>query len=64
MPTYNYECPIHGEFEYFHSIKDELHICPKCIEENITPPKNIKRLISGGTSFILLGSGWAKDNYK
>ncbi len=63
MPNYLYKCEIHGEFEVEHSIKIKLEKCPKCEEANIKPPKKVVRLISGGTSFVLNGSGWAKDNY-
>ena len=63
MPTYLYECPVHGEFEHQHSINEELEVCPKCQEENSAEPQKVKRLIAGGSGFILNGSGWAKDNY-
>lgn len=63
MPTYTYECPVHGEFEHEHAITEELELCPTCQEEQRTNPHKVKRLISGGTGFILNGSGWAKDNY-
>ncbi len=63
MPTYLYECPIHGQFEHQHSIKEELEICPTCQEENRMDPQKVKKLIAGGGGFILNGSGWAKDNY-
>lgn len=62
MPTYTYKCELHGEFEYEHSIKDVLEECPKCKEEGLQPQK-VVRLISGGTGFLLMGGGWAKDNY-
>jgi putative FmdB family regulatory protein len=62
MPTYTYECEDHGEFDIEHSIKEILTKCPKCKEEGLKP-KKIKRLISGGTGFILNGSCWAKDSY-
>lgn len=62
MPTYLYKCPNHGEFEESHSINEVLEECPKCKEENLQPQK-IVRLISGGTGFVLMGGGWAKDNY-
>lgn len=62
MPTYNYQCEVHGEFETSHSIKEELEECPKCKEEGLSTGKP-KRLISMGTGFILVGGGWAKDNY-
>lgn len=63
MPTYLYECPIHGEFEHQHSITEVLEVCPHCQEENRLTPQKVKRLIASGGSFILTGSGWAKDNY-
>ena len=61
--TYLYYCEIHGEFEVSHSIKEKLTECPKCVEEGVNPPKEVKRLISSGNGFILKGSGWARDNY-
>lgn len=62
MPTYLYECENHGEFECTHGINDVLDKCPKCREQNLeaNPPK---RLIAS-TSFVLVGSSWAKDNYR
>lgn len=63
MATYLYECPTHGTFEFEHGMSENLEECPKCKEENLAPQK-VKRLIAGNTSFILNGSGWAKDNYK
>ena len=64
MPTYVYKCPVHGEIEVEHSMSDLLEICPRCIDENKAEPEKVVRLISGGTSFTLVGGGWAKDNYK
>ena len=63
MPTYLYECPDHGEFEQQHSINEELEFCPICQAANRPEPHKVKRLIAGGSGFILNGSGWAKDNY-
>ncbi len=63
MPTYLYECPVHGEFEHQHSVKEELECCPQCQAENPPVHQKVKRLIASGTNFILTGSGWAKDNY-
>jgi len=63
MPTYLYLCEKHGEFEVFHSIKEKLEVCPECIKEGIDPPYKVERLIHSGTTFILCGSRWAKDNY-
>ncbi len=67
MPTYTYECEKHGEFEWQHSIKDQLEECPYCKKENEgtdKPPQAVKRLISGGTGFMLKGGGWASEGYK
>lgn len=62
MPTYTYHCEVHGEFEEMHSINDQLEECPKCKEEGLEAKKPT-RLISSGSTFILTGGGWAKDNY-
>lgn len=69
MPTYLYECPIHGEFEHQHSINEELEYCPHCEEKGELETgerhtfQKVKRLIAGGTSFVLAGGGWAKEGY-
>jgi putative FmdB family regulatory protein len=57
--TYNYICEkCKSEWEEEQSIKDEpITNCPYC-EENTA-----KRLIGGGTGFILQGGCWGKDNY-
>lgn len=47
MPTYEYECEVHGIFEEEHSISTKLEYCPKCKEETGKETK-VKRLISGG----------------
>ena len=59
MPTYTYFCEkCNKEFEEMHSINEELEECPEC------KTKNPKRLISGGTGFVLKGGGWANEGYK
>jgi putative FmdB family regulatory protein len=66
MPTYLYECPVHGEFEHQHSISESLETCPLCLESSDSechPPQKVKKLIASGGSFILSGGGWARDNY-
>jgi putative FmdB family regulatory protein len=67
MPTYLYECYACGEFEYEHPITEELVFCPLCSgKEQGEPhkhPYKVKRLISGGTGFILSGGGWAREGY-
>lgn len=63
MPVYLYKCEdVHGEFEHTHSINDELEECPKCKEDGLDAKKP-KRLIAGGTSFVLGGGGWASNGY-
>lgn len=62
MPTYQYKCEINNEeFEAVHSIKKELQECEICREKGLEQHKPT-RLIST-TSFILAGSGWAKEGY-
>lgn len=61
MPTYDYmctdeTCDHHWEAE--HSISaDPIKECPLCKKETA------KRLISGGSNFILKGGGWFSDSY-
>lgn len=62
MPTYTYNCEVHGNFDIIHSIKEKLEDCPKCFEEHLEPRK-LKRLISTGTRFILNGGRWASTGY-
>jgi putative FmdB family regulatory protein len=51
MPTYVYECASCGEIEIQQSITEPARTtCPECGEP-------VKRLISGGTGFILKGGG-------
>jgi len=45
MPTYLYECPIHGEFEEYHSMSQILEYCPKCEEAKLQPQK-LRHLIN------------------
>lgn len=54
--TYEYECKKCGhQWEDDQKITEPpVKICPVCGEESA------KRLISGGTGFSLLGSGWYK----
>lgn len=55
--TYQYECKNCGNFEIDQSIKDEALInCPKC--NGI-----VRRIITGGTGFILKGGGWYATDY-
>lgn len=66
MANYLYFCPVHNEFEVEHPMNELLEFCPKCQEEKIDPPNPVKRLIAGGTTFVLQGGGvgWAKEGYK
>lgn len=54
MPTYQYECDsCQHEWEEFQSMKDEpTKKCPECKKEKA------KRIITGGTGFVLKGGGW------
>jgi len=61
MPTYTYKCELHGEFDEEHSITEKLEECTRCKEEGLIPQK-VTRLIVG-SNFVLVGGGWARDNY-
>jgi putative FmdB family regulatory protein len=54
MPTYEYFCQNCNHcFEEIQKINDlPIEKCPKCGYEKV------KRLISGGTGFVLKGGGW------
>jgi putative FmdB family regulatory protein len=63
MPSYEYFCEkCNKEFEETHSISTELEECPECKKNGLDPVKP-KRLISGGTNFILNGGGWGSTGY-
>ena len=57
--TYEYACEACGhQWEAEQSIKDApLKSCVSCGENKA------KRLISGGTGFLLKGGGWYADGY-
>jgi putative FmdB family regulatory protein len=59
MPTYEYACGACGhEWEQTQRItEDPILVCPACAQSSA------HRLISGGTNFILKGSGWYSDLY-
>ena len=56
MPTYLYECPIHKEFEEFHSISKVIEYCPKCESEKLEPQK-VKKLINCSTKGTVVLNG-------
>lgn len=66
MPVYEYQCPKCDKvFEVTQKISDPPLEKPpegECPEGKVCSEKP-KKLISGGTSFLLKGSGWAKDGY-
>lgn len=51
MPTYEYECPEHGIFEEYHSIKIKLEHCPQCKDGG--KEQEVKRLISLGSKGVV-----------
>jgi putative FmdB family regulatory protein len=51
MPTYTYRCESCGDFELQQPISDQpLNDCPQC-------KGPVKRIIAGGTGFIMKGKG-------
>ena len=60
MPVYEYECKdCKYLWEEEQKINDlPISKCPNCKK------KQIKRLISSGTNFVLKGGSWAKEGYK
>lgn len=58
MPTYEYECPGCGSFDFFQSMSDApLESCPTC-------GNRVRRKINGGTGVIFKGSGFYKNDSK
>jgi len=63
-PIYDYECPNCGHRqEEWHSIKESPDILCKYIEDSdyqgpIYCNELMKRVITGGTGFLLKGPGW------
>ncbi|MBF0244542.1 MAG: zinc ribbon domain-containing protein [Planctomycetes bacterium] len=60
MPTYEYICTAcQHEFEVFQGIKDSnLRKCPACNK------MKVEKKISGGSGFMLKGSGFYETDYK
>ena len=51
MPTYLYLCPVHGEFEEYHSMSIKLEHCPTCEKGSVI--SEVKRLICGGSRGVV-----------
>lgn len=59
MPIYEYKCDSCGhELEELQGVNEPVLVaCPRCAA------RALRRLISGGTRFVLKGPGWAADLY-
>ena len=59
MPTYEYVCEAckHAWELEQRMVDDAIKKCPKCKKQKA------KRMISGGSNFILKGGGWYSDLY-
>ncbi len=59
MPTYQYKCDeCDFEFEEFQKMSDAaLETCPEC-------KGKIRRIISGGSGFLLKGSGFYSTEHR
>ena len=62
MPIYEYECPNCKRREEVTRKITDAEIKPNCSQRGCG--EVMERVISASTSFILKGSGWAKDGYK
>ena len=62
MPTYEYECPTHGEFEETHSINTKLEHCPQCKEAGTD--QTVKRLISLYNLDMIIAIGYRVNSNK
>lgn len=62
MPTYDFECPkCMGRTEVVRSITQSGSIGPLCFVQGCDGLQ-MERVI-GATSFVLKGTGWARDGY-
>ena len=62
MPLYLFECPkCHETVELLQSYNDAPPICPRGECQEGHPVDMVRKI--GATSFILKGSGWARDLY-
>lgn len=58
MPTYEYECPSCGVFDFQQKIADPaLSICPHC-------GSAVERRISGSVNFLFKGAGFYATEYR
>lgn len=59
MPQYDYKCEVcQHTWEETQKMSDsKIEQCPECKE------LKAKRLISGGTSFKLIGGNWGNNGY-
>lgn len=63
MPTYDYRCEACGqEVELVQKISEKE--APVCLNTSCSSYGTEMETVIGATSFILKGSGWAKDGYK
>ena len=60
MPTYEYRCPkCDARVELFQSISER--IAPNCFGDGCDLV--VMETVIGSTTFVLHGSGWARDGY-
>lgn len=56
MPLYDIQCTCGNKQEILLKLDQKTPLCPKCGHQ-------MKKMMSA-TTFILKGSGWAKDGYR
>lgn len=62
MPIYDYKCPLcKNTLEIFQDFDDDSPVCKFC-KKNKQEIK-MEKQVSKNSTFILKGSGWARDGY-
>lgn len=71
MHPHRCKCQGDDPIPHRHYPQYEGHPCARCTACNAYDPAQtpacggkLRRLIAGGTGFVLNGSGWAKDGYR
>jgi putative FmdB family regulatory protein len=63
--TYEYKCKKCGILEVQQKMsEDTLEECPRCGMTGEENKEDFQKICSGGSGFVLDGSGWARTGYQ